>query len=51
MVESADLESADYSSLKPKAGTADFLVQLENRRSIKVCNDSKGNKCDSNNMF
>ncbi|XP_022954211.1 ureide permease 1-like isoform X1 [Cucurbita moschata] len=32
----ADLESADYSSLKPKAGTADFLVQLENRRSIKV---------------
>ncbi|XP_023522649.1 ureide permease 1-like, partial [Cucurbita pepo subsp. pepo] len=33
---SQDLESADYSSLKPKAGTADFLVQLENRRSIKV---------------
>ncbi|XP_038896253.1 ureide permease 1-like isoform X2 [Benincasa hispida] len=32
----ADLESANYSSLKAKAGTADFLVQLENRRSIKV---------------
>ncbi|XP_038893122.1 ureide permease 1-like [Benincasa hispida] len=31
-----DLESVDYFSLKAKAGTADFLVELENRRSIKV---------------
>uniref|UniRef100_A0A0A0KW59 Ureide permease n=1 Tax=Cucumis sativus TaxID=3659 RepID=A0A0A0KW59_CUCSA len=36
MVESTNLESAAYSSRKAKAGTADFLVQLENRRSIKV---------------
>ncbi|XP_022149111.1 ureide permease 2-like [Momordica charantia] len=35
-ISSKDLESADYSSQKAKAGTADFLVQLENRRSIKV---------------
>ncbi|KAE8648765.1 ureide permease 1 isoform X1 [Cucumis sativus] len=31
-----DLARADYFSLKAKAGTADFLVELENRRSIKV---------------
>ncbi|XP_022956759.1 ureide permease 1-like isoform X2 [Cucurbita moschata] len=36
MVERTNLESAAYSSRKAKAGTADFLVQLENRRSIKV---------------
>ncbi|XP_022978364.1 ureide permease 1-like isoform X1 [Cucurbita maxima] len=36
MVEPTNLESAAYSSRKAKAGTADFLVQLENRRSIKV---------------
>uniref|UniRef100_A0A9I9DMZ1 Ureide permease 1-like n=1 Tax=Cucumis melo TaxID=3656 RepID=A0A9I9DMZ1_CUCME len=33
---SKDLESANCSSLKAKFGTADFLVQLEKRRSIKV---------------
>lgn len=37
IIESADLESANCSSLKAKFGTADFLVQLEKRRSIKVC--------------
>ncbi|CAK9316764.1 unnamed protein product [Citrullus colocynthis] len=31
-----DLESVDYFSLNAKAGTADFLVELEKRRSIKV---------------
>ncbi|XP_031744338.1 ureide permease 2 isoform X2 [Cucumis sativus] len=33
---SKDLENADSSSLKAKFGTADFLIQLEKRRSIKV---------------
>ncbi|XP_022149071.1 ureide permease 2-like isoform X2 [Momordica charantia] len=39
-VESKDLENADCSSRNAKAGTADFLVQLENRRSIKVSGKS-----------
>ncbi|XP_059648758.1 ureide permease 1-like isoform X2 [Cornus florida] len=32
----SDLENGSGSSEKPKAGTADFLIQLENRRAIKV---------------
>uniref|UniRef100_A0A9I9D2F5 Ureide permease 1-like n=1 Tax=Cucumis melo TaxID=3656 RepID=A0A9I9D2F5_CUCME len=36
IAKSTDLASADYFSLRAKAGTADFLVELENRRSIKV---------------
>lgn len=43
IVESTDLARADYFSLKAKAGTADFLVELENRRSIKVCNAAISN--------
>ncbi|CAK9316763.1 unnamed protein product [Citrullus colocynthis] len=39
-VESADLENADCSSRNAEAGTADFLVQVENRRSIKVSGKS-----------
>ncbi|XP_023541777.1 ureide permease 1-like isoform X1 [Cucurbita pepo subsp. pepo] len=31
-----DLESSDYLSQKAKAGTANYLVELESRRSIKV---------------
>ncbi|XP_038891905.1 ureide permease 1-like isoform X2 [Benincasa hispida] len=39
-VESADLENADCSSQNAEAGTADFLVLVENRRSIKVSGKS-----------
>ncbi|KAG7013102.1 Ureide permease 1, partial [Cucurbita argyrosperma subsp. argyrosperma] len=35
-VELTDLESSDYLSRKAKAGSANYLVELENRRSIKV---------------
>ena len=31
------MENGSSTPEKAKAGTADFLVELENRRSIKVC--------------
>jgi hypothetical protein len=31
------MENGSSTPEKAKAGTADFLIELENRRSIKVC--------------